>query len=161
VPTIKLKTMIHAPVDRCFDLARSIDLHIEAAGRTQERAVGGRTSGLIGLDETVTWRGKHFGLWHELTVAITAFDPPGYFQDTMTKGAFASMRHEHHFESSAGSTIMQDKFTFQSPLGPLGALADKLILKRYMRGFLTERNRVLKSVAESDSWRQFLRPEGL
>jgi hypothetical protein len=81
MPMIELRTSINAPIERCFDLARSIDFHVVTTGKTQERAVGGRMSGLIGLDETVTWRAKHFGVWQKLTVKVTAFDRPRHFQD--------------------------------------------------------------------------------
>ena len=156
MPMIELQTTIDAPIERCFDLARSIDFPVVTTGKTQERAVAGRMSGLIGLDETVTWNAKHFGVWQELTVKVTAFDRPRHFQDAMIKGAFASMRHDHHFEAREGATIMLDEFRFQSPMGPLGALADRIFLKRYMHRFLVERARILRSTAESDAWRPFL-----
>ena len=156
MPMIELQTTINAPIERCFDLARSIDFHVVTTGKTQERAVGGRMSGLIGLDETVTWRARHFGIWQELTVKVTAFDRPRHFQDVMTKGAFASMRHDHHFEARDGATIMLDKFLFQSPMGLLGAAADRIFLKGYMHRFLVERAGILRATAESDEWRPFL-----
>ena len=156
MPLIELRTAIRAPVDRCFDLARSIDLHVVTAGATQETAIGGRTAGLIGAGETVTWRARHFGVRQELTVKVLALDRPRYFQDVMTKGAFAAMRHDHEFEERDGGTIMLDKFVFRSPLGPLGKLVDRLFLERYMRRFLLERALVLKAIAESDDWRKYL-----
>ena len=45
------------------------------ADRLGQVAVGGRTSGLIGLGEEVTWRARHFGVTQHLTSKITAFDP--------------------------------------------------------------------------------------
>jgi ligand-binding SRPBCC domain-containing protein len=158
MPVIELTTFIHAPRERCFDLARSIDFHVVTAGNTRETAIGGRTTGLIGAGETVTWRAKHFGVWQELTVELTAFSRPRHFQDVMRKGAFAVMEHDHHFENSNGGTLMLDKFVFRSPLGVLGVLVDWLFLERYMRRFLTERARILKAAAESETWRQYVPP---
>ncbi len=43
-----------------------------------------------------------------------------------------------------------------SPLGPLGRLADVLVLERYLRRFLEVRNEEIKRVAESDAWREVL-----
>ena len=74
----------------------------------------------------------------------------------MVRGAFRRLDHIHYFEPSESGTTMRDVFDYESPLGLLGCLADLLFLERYMRAFLLERNRVLKSVAESDDWRQFL-----
>jgi ligand-binding SRPBCC domain-containing protein len=157
MPAIQLETLIAAPVERVFDLARSIDLHTASTSRTRERAVAGVTSGLIGLGDEVTWRARHLGVWQSLTVRITAFERPTYFADTMLRGAFRRMDHQHHFESTAAGATMRDVFTYESPLGLLGRLADILFLARYLRKFLIERNRVIKATAESDAWRQYLR----
>jgi ligand-binding SRPBCC domain-containing protein len=159
MPLIELETIVRAPVERCFDLARSIDLHMVSAGKTAETAIAGRLSGLIEANETVTWRARHLGLRQELTVRITAFDRPHHFQDVMIKGAFASMRHDHHFKARDGATVMLDRFDYRSPLGPLGALADRLFLEGYMRRFLTDRARIVKETAEGEAWRQFLSPD--
>ncbi len=66
----------------------------------------------------------------------------------MTKGAFKSMRHEHHFKEVDGRTIMTDKFEYEVPFGFAGKIFDKLILKSYMTDFLMTRNEVIKEVAE-------------
>lgn len=146
---IQLYTQIHSPVATVFDLSRSIDLHIESIKHTGERAIAGKTSGLIGLNETVTWRAKHFGIWQNLTSKITVFGPPHLFVDEMVQGAFKSFRHEHRFEAiDANTTLMTDVFEFESPLGILGRLANVLFLKRYMTKLLTVRNAVIKQAAE-------------
>ncbi len=44
---------------------------------------------------------------------------------------------------------MRDVFDFTSPWGPLGVVADILVLRRYMSAFLQERARVLRELAES------------
>ncbi|HEX8372614.1 MAG TPA: SRPBCC family protein [Chthoniobacterales bacterium] len=156
MPTIELTTFISAPVDRVFDLARSIDLHTHSTASTGERAVAGVTSGLIGAGEEVTWRAQHFGVWQLLTVRITVCERPTHFADVMLRGAFRSMEHHHFFESVAGGTTMRDVFSFESPLGILGRIANVLFLTRYMKSFLIKRNRVLKATAESSDWSRFI-----
>jgi ligand-binding SRPBCC domain-containing protein len=150
MPVIYLETIIKAPVGLCFDLSRSIDLHIESTKQTGETAIAGRTSGLIEQGETVTWRAKHLGIWQNLTSKITAMERPVFFADEMVAGAFRSFRHEHHFSSADGFTIMTDKFNFETPYGWLGSIVNKLFLTRYMTTLLVERNRVIKHVAELD-----------
>ena len=145
---IELLTTIQAPPQVCFDLARSIDLHQESLAHTGERAVAGRTSGLIGLGEEVTWRGRHFGLWLAHTARITAFDPPRHFRDSMVRGAFARFEHDHFFAASATGTTMRDVLEFRSPLGPLGWLVDRLVLRRYLTRLLRTRNEVVRLAAE-------------
>lgn len=156
MPLIELETHIYAPIDICFDLSRSIDLHTHSTKHTGEQAVAGVTSGLIGLGESVTWRAKHFGVWQSLTSKITAYNRPYAFTDEMVKGAFKSFKHEHCFKQVDQKTLMKDYFLFISPLGILGNLANALFLTNYMKSLLEERNRVIKAVAESDEWKHFL-----
>ena len=146
---IEISTHINAPIERCFDLARSIDLHMESTRQTGERVIAGRSSGLIELGETVTWRVKHFGIWQNLTSKITEFDSPNSFTDEMVRGAFKSFRHEHLFYAVNNQTVMKDVFMFESPCGWLGRLANFLFLGRYMEKLLLERNRVIKETAET------------
>jgi ligand-binding SRPBCC domain-containing protein len=153
---IKLETYIEAPIERVFDLARSIDLHKLSTKGTKEEAIGGRTNGLIEMNETVTWRAKHFGVYQNLTVQVTQMVRPDMFSDRMVKGTFATMEHQHVFERSGTGTKMIDIFEFTSPLGIFGKLANFLFLKTYMTNFLKNKNKELKSVVESDAWKQIL-----
>lgn len=151
MPVIRLETRIKAPAAIAFDLSRSVDLHKISTAHTNEEAIAGKTSGLIGMDESVTWRAKHFGVTQLLTSKITAFEYPHYFADEMVSGAFKRFRHEHIFKEENGSTIMTDVFDYTSPYGVFGRLADILFLKKYMTTLLTERNRVVKEYAEDKS----------
>lgn len=156
MPLIKIETIIQAPVQRCFDLSRSIDLHQISMEHTNEKAIAGRTSGLIQLGEQVTWQAKHFGLTQKLSVQITAFDAPHFFADEMLKGAFKSFRHEHHFKPLSLGTLMTDLFDFEAPLGILGQIANRLFLTKYMEKLLQERNKTIQKIAESESWKEIL-----
>ncbi len=157
MPRIELKTEIKAAIEIVFDLSRSIDLHKISTAQTNEKAIAGKTSGLIGMNESVTWRAKHFGIYQNLTSKITKYDRPKFFTDEMVKGAFREFKHEHHFAEDNGFTIMSDIFDYKSPLGILGKIADKIFLKKYMTDLLTERNRIVKEFAESDKWKEVLR----
>jgi ligand-binding SRPBCC domain-containing protein len=156
MPLIELTTFIHAPIERCFDLARSIDLHKLSTVGTEEEAVEGVTSGLIGMGQHVTWRARHFGVTQTLTSKITGYEYPVYFRDEMVKGPFRMISHDHAFERSGDDTIMKDRFEFESPAGILGVLVNKLILEKYMRDLLLKRNAVIKEVAEGDVWKTVL-----
>ncbi|PQJ21964.1 SRPBCC family protein [Tenacibaculum sp. SG-28] len=156
MPRIELKTEIKADRNIVFDLSRSIDLHKISTLHTNEEAIAGKTSGLIGLNESVTWRAKHFGIYQKLTSKITEFDKPNYFTDEMVKGAFAEFKHQHHFTELNGGTLMTDFFDYKSPLGLFGKLADKLFLKKYMTDLLIKRNLIVKEFAESNKWKELL-----
>jgi ligand-binding SRPBCC domain-containing protein len=156
MPKIVLRTEIQAKKDIVFDLSRSIDLHTVSTKQTNETAIAGKTSGLIGLNESVIWKAKHFGIYQKLTSKVTEFDRPNYFVDEMVKGAFKSFTHEHHFEDLNGKTIMTDVFDYRSPFGLLGRLIDSLFLKKYMTDLLEKRNQIVKEFAESDKWKEVL-----
>lgn len=156
MPVINLETKISAPIERVFDLSRSIDLHTKSTSKTNERAIAGRTSGLINLNETVTWRAKHFGVYQTLTSKITQFERPFHFRDSMERGIFKRIDHDHFFEEIAGGTLMRDKFDYAAPLWILGNLADLLFLEKYMTRFLQERNRLITKIAESEKWREYI-----
>lgn len=156
MPRVELVTIIHAAPERCFDLARSIDFHRLSMKGTNEEALAGVTSGLIGKDGQVTWRARHFGIAQTLTSKITRFEYPAYFRGEMIKGPFRTIVHDHLFEAAGDSTIMSDTFVFESPGGFIGDVFSGVILERYLRGLLLKRNALIKEAAESELWRQLL-----
>ena len=132
--TLEDITVIRASIELCFDLARSVEVHLDGNVHNGEKAIatGGATSGLLGMGQRVTWRAKHFGVWHELTSEITAIQRPVSFQDTMIHGIFQFMKHDHFFRPlSGGETEMKDVFRFAAPLPVLGRCAEVLFLRRY------------------------------
>ena len=152
-------TIIEAPIERCFDLSRSVEVHLVANVHSGEQAlaIDGITSGLPELSQQVTWRAKHFGVWQNLTSRFTAMQPPTYFQATMVKGIFRSMQTDHYFRTlPSGATEMKDLFRVAAPLPVLGLLAEALFLRRYMLALLRERNAVIKQIAESNDWQRYL-----
>ncbi len=148
MPVIELLTEISAPIQLVFNLSRNLDMHQRSMSHTNEKAIAGKTSGLIELGETVTWQARHFGITQKLTIEITEMEAPFFFADEQVKGAFKSFRHEHYFTEDKGITVMTDKFDFKAPLGPLGRLANVLFLKKYMTNLLKIRNSTLKEEAE-------------
>ena len=142
--------MIAAPVGACFDLSLSVDAHTASMHRSGERAVGGVTRGTMKLGDTVTWRARHFGIAFRMTAAITRYQYPSRFVDEQLHGPFRRWWHEHTFTRAAnGDTVMTDVVRFQSPLGPLGTLADRLVLDRYLPHLLRQRNAWLKATLEA------------
>ena len=158
MPTIKLTTDIAAPIQIVFDLARSIDLHEKSTSQTNEKAIAGRTSGMIELGETVTWEATHFFIRQQLSAKIVEFERPTHFRDSMISGAFLRFDHDHFFEHSDRGTLMTDVFDFTSPLGPLGQIANWLFVTRHMRRLLWIRDQQIKSVAESGDVERFISP---
>lgn len=156
MPIIHLVTEINAPIKRCFDLSRSIDLHMITTSKTKERAIAGRTTGLVEEGDTVTWEAIHFGIKQKLGSKIIAVKSPTYFADEQIFGAFKQFHHDHTFEEKEGKIIMTDKFDYTAPLRILGKLADFLFLRNYVKKFLVERNQMIKEFAETDKWKEII-----
>jgi ligand-binding SRPBCC domain-containing protein len=156
MPLIEVQTEINSTIEICFDLSRSIDLHKISTAKTNETAIEGVTKGLIGFNQFVTWRARHFGIKQKLTTKITAYDRPFHFRDEQIKGVFKKIKHDHYFEVNNDKVLMTDKFLFESPFGILGDIFNKLILTKYLKAFLIERNQIIKDFAESDKWKQLL-----
>lgn len=156
MPVIELKTKIHSTLEICFDLSASIELHQISTSRTTEKAIAGRTSGIIQLNETVTWQAVHFGIRQQLTSVITAYNRPYHFRDEQLKGAFKQFKHDHYFEQGDDHVSVTDRCEYESPFSILGHLFNRLVLTRYLTKFLAERNAVIKEFAESDKWKTLL-----
>lgn len=156
MPTIHITTVIHAPMDRVYDLSRSITLHKRSMAHLQEEAIKGRTNGLIERDETVTWQAKHLGKIRRLTTRITEMNYKDYFCDEMVEGDFIYMKHEHHFKEIGNGTVAIDIMEFSTPYGWLGRMFERFYLNKYMTKLLQVRNEVIKEYAESEKWRVIL-----
>ena len=149
MPVIQHKQFIQAPINICFDLARNVDIHTETTAKTKEKAVDGVTQGLLEKGDTVTWEAVHLGIKQRLTAKITHLEKPHIFVDVMVKGAFHSFTHIHQFKEKSEGTIMIDTFKYKSPFGPIGKIADKLFLEKYMLNFIKSRAKELKRIAEN------------
>ena len=51
---------------------------------------------------------------------------------------------------------MSEKFDFNSPFGLIGEVVDSLVMKRHLEELLINRNKMLKTIAETDP-HKFLR----
>lgn len=156
MPTIHITTVIYAPLERVFDLSRSITLHKRSMAHMQEDAIHGRTNGLIEQDETVTWQAKHLGKLRRLTTRITEMRKTDYFCDEMVAGDFTYMKHEHHFKAIGNGTVAIDIMEFGTPYGWMGRLFERFYLNKYMTELLRIRNSVIKDYAETEKWRVIL-----
>jgi ligand-binding SRPBCC domain-containing protein len=107
------------------------------------------TVGMIGLGQTASFEGKHFGFRQRLTVKVVEFDRPRLFVDEMTEGAFASFLHVHEFSPHDGGTLMRDTLVWRPPFGAAGWIVDKLLLKHHLRNLVSTRNARLKQIAEA------------
>ncbi|MGY4543434.1 ligand-binding SRPBCC domain-containing protein [Arthrobacter sp. UYNi723] len=100
-------------------------------------------SGLIDEGQEVTWRARHFGVPLTMTSRITALAFPASFTDEQVRGPFKFFRHVHEFQAAETGSIMTDRVEFAAPLGILGRLAERLVLRRYLQRLIAHRGRFL------------------
>ncbi len=146
---VRVVTSIAAPIDVCFDAARSLSAHVESAKFSHEKLVElGKLGGYLELGDLVCFEGRHFGVRQRFCARIIEMKRPERFVDEMVRGAFQSLRHVHQFEQSDGVTTMTDTVDWEAPLGILGRIADALFLERHMQWFVLSKQSALKEMIE-------------
>ncbi|WP_017557151.1 SRPBCC family protein [Nocardiopsis baichengensis] len=151
MPRIELTTVIPAPFDKVFRACADPHLHPHIMRRHCERVVSTSACGLLDQGDTVTFQARHFGITWRVGSRITRMDAPHFFVGEQVRGPFARLCHEHAFHRLQDrSCLMTDRVDFASPLGPLGRVADTLVLKEYMRLLIAERNANLLRLLECD-----------
>jgi ligand-binding SRPBCC domain-containing protein len=65
--------------------------------------------------------------------SIQAWEPPHRFVDVQVRGPYALWHHTHTFEEVDGGTIMRDTVRYAIGFGPLGELADRLLVRRDLK----------------------------
>ncbi|MHA6260580.1 SRPBCC family protein [Sporosarcina sp. CAU 1771] len=148
MPTIQHEIFIAAPIELCFDLARTVEVHAGRQLLTVQKAISGVTAGIMENGDFVTWETSHFGIKQNLTSKIIEMEKPFTFTDRMLEGAFHSFTHTHEFIENDGGTMMKDTFSYTSPFGVFGQFADRLFLENYMGSFISEQAKNVKWYAE-------------
>ena len=156
MPLIHLTTFIEAPIERVFDLSRSVDLHKKSMQKFGEEPINGKINGLMNEGDEVTWKAKHLFKNRILRVKLTALERPHSFTDEQLQGDFRLMKHEHVFKPIENGTIMIDLFQFETGYGFFGKMLNQFYLANYMRTLLEERNKIIKQAAETNQWKNFL-----
>ncbi len=155
--TIRCEVSVQASVERCFDLARSVDLHVDSSTGIGARAMGGRRGGLSGEGDHTVWSARFFGVRFAMTTRIEDFASPARFGDRMTRGLLRKFEHVYRFRPLPGGGCgMSDELTVEAPFGPLGRWMERLYLTRRMDGLVCSRLEHIKRVAEGDDWRRYL-----
>jgi ligand-binding SRPBCC domain-containing protein len=154
---LKDSTHIAAPLERVFQLSCSLAIVERELGM---RAVAGkdstRTEGLVVGGDRIRWEGWQLGFWNYHVSLISAYEPSEFFRDSMIAGRFRFFQHDHHFTEIGGQVLLKDTIRFSLPLGFAGRLVGKYILVPHIAGLMRRRFALLKRIAESEEWREYL-----
>ncbi len=157
--TVRHEVRIRAPAERCFDLARSVDLHVDSATAIAARAVGGKTHGLSGSGDETKWSARFCGVRFAMTTRVEDFATPTGFGDRLTRGLLRRFEHAYRFKAQPdGGCTMSDELTIEAPFGPLGRLAERFYLSRRMLTLVRRRLEYIRRVAEGGDWQCYLVP---
>lgn len=146
--------LVHAPIERCFALSTNIAIVQKELGMTP---VAGRTSGCVRGGDTVRWEGWQLGFKQFHVSLIAEFEAPFHFQDRMLAGRFKSFAHDHRFrEVDGGGVLLEDELRFTMHFGWPGKMVGRVVLVPHIRRLMRERFAMLKEIAETEQWREFL-----
>ena len=150
--------LIRAPITRCFQLSTNISIVKRELRMTPIRGhTKDLTTGRVSDGDTIRWEGWQFGLPQSHESIIEAFTPPTFFRDRMIAGRFRTFEHDHAFTALSDGTVrMRDELRFTMPLGFLGSIIGTRIVAPHIQDVMQRRFRLLKQLAETDEWKQYL-----
>lgn len=92
---------------------------------------------------TIDYRISLRGIPMRWRTLIAEWEPERRFVDLQLRGPYRLWRHTHEFEEVPGGTRMRDTVEYRLPLGPLGALAHVLFVKREVEGIFDHRREAI------------------
>lgn len=88
----------------------------------------------MGVGTLIEYKLRLHGVPVRWRTRIEAWEPPRRFVDAQVKGPYSLWEHTHTFEEDGpGATIIRDRVRYSIPLGPLGELADRLLVRRDLK----------------------------
>ena len=89
-----------------------------------------------------------FGAPMKWRTRITDWQPGRRFVDEQESGPYALWHHTHEFEAQGASTFMRDTVHYREPLGPLGAVAHVLFVRRTVERIFDFRRQAIERALE-------------
>lgn len=77
---------------------------------------------------------------------IDRYEPPFTFSDVQLRGPYKRWEHRHTFRSVPGGTLIEDDVTYELPLGPLGELAHRLVVRAQLLEIFRHRARTIAAI---------------
>lgn len=77
---------------------------------------------------------------------ITHVVPQRFFVDEQRVGPYKMWHHQHHLEEIEGGVLMNDIVSYQPPMGPLGNIANALIIRNKLKEIFDFRTVALEKI---------------
>jgi ligand-binding SRPBCC domain-containing protein len=81
--------------------------------------------------------------WRSL---ISEYNPPYMFADQQVKGPYALWLHLHTFTEADDGTIIKDEVHYALPLGPLGWIAQHLVVRKQLEDIFEHRSGAIEQL---------------
>jgi len=88
----------------------------------------------MGVGTLIEYRLRLHGVPVRWRTRIETWEPPRRFVDVQIKGPYSLWEHTHTFEEDGPeATIIRDRVRYSIPFGPLGRIADRLLVQRDLK----------------------------
>ena len=159
MPTVEFITTIAAPLAKVWafheDVARSLPALSPPADQVKLESVD--LPPRVGMKVIILAKGPFGPLrWvakyvEHVPPHAVVFGEEARFVDEQESGPFKSWRHSHEFEAvDAKTTRMVDRITYRIGWGPLGWIADVLLVRRKLRAMFAHRHVMTRRLLETD-----------
>jgi ligand-binding SRPBCC domain-containing protein len=157
MPTLEFETVVAAPLEKVWEFYQDVAASLPALtspreGVTVESVDGAMEEGcriVLGMNGPfgrVRWVAKV--VEHRPPHAVV-FGEEARFVDEQESGPFAAWRHEHECERvDEKTTRVIDRVTYRAPYGPIGRVADAVMIRRRVRRAFRFRHRKLKELLD-------------
>ncbi len=156
MPKLQFTTLIHAPIQRVFDLTRCVSLHKRHFEKHNIVPVLGKYSGLLDPRDHVSWKGKFGRKVRQIAVEVTEMKAPGYFKMEFQKDLFDQFSHEVYLTGIENGTIVMDHISYELPPKTFSLNLNNRCVKKWVTDLLKERNALCKEYAEGNNWHAIL-----
>jgi ligand-binding SRPBCC domain-containing protein len=140
---LEREQLVPAPLDRVF--AFFAEAHNLQALTPSFLRFAFETAGPIHMrpGARIAYRLSLFGVRFRWLTEIAVWEPGRRFVDVQLEGPYRRWVHTHEFAPAACGTIVRDRVEYALPLGPAGALAHRLFVRRTLaRIFDHRRDRI-------------------
>jgi ligand-binding SRPBCC domain-containing protein len=94
----------------------------------------------------IDYRLSLFGVGFRWQTEIEVYEPGVRFVDVQLQGPYRRWHHTHTFADAPGGTLIGDRVEYELPLGPLGELAHRLVVRRQVETIFEHRREVIEAM---------------
>jgi ligand-binding SRPBCC domain-containing protein len=94
----------------------------------------------------IAYQIRWLGLPLNWKTVITEYEPPFFFVDEQARGPYAYWHHRHDFKPTEYGALVSDQVDYALPLGPVGWLAHRLVVRRQLEEIFDYRQTALAGI---------------